>query len=128
MAPGLITGAALVCVTASNANPPGSESKDGRDNRKVALNFVTVGEGGRPARASDRGRASWYRAFRKPEPLKLSVEIRVNAWMPTGVKLVPSDKRAPMLATFKWCVATRGLCRAALKGGLIHFACSFRLE
>ena len=43
--PWRITGAALVCVTASNANPPGSESKDGRDNRKVALNFVTMGEG-----------------------------------------------------------------------------------
>jgi invasion protein IalB len=39
-------------------------------------------------------------------PVKISVEVHANAWLPTGVKLIPSDD-LPINASFKWCTATR---------------------
>ncbi len=41
------------------------------------------------------------------EPFKLSIELRPNVWIPTGVKLVTSDKA--ISANFKWCISTRCL-------------------
>jgi invasion protein IalB len=38
-------------------------------------------------------------------PFKLVIEIRSNAWIPTGVRLIVGSSAIP--ATFKWCMATR---------------------
>lgn len=48
----------------------------------------------------------------KYEPFKLSIELRPNVWIPTGVKLVTSDKA--ISANFKWCIVTRCLADADL--------------
>jgi invasion protein IalB len=41
------------------------------------------------------------------QPLKILFEIRADAWIPTGVKLITSDSE--ISATFKWCAATHCL-------------------
>lgn len=39
-------------------------------------------------------------------PSRISIEVHANVWLPTGVKLIPSDD-LPINAAFKWCTATR---------------------
>src|SRR5262249_23114287 len=51
--------------------------------------------------------------FTSNGPLKMSIEIRANAWVPTGVSLVAGEKPA-VTATFKWCTNTRCLADADL--------------
>jgi len=50
----------------------------------------------------------------KSDPLKISIEITANAWMPTGVKLITSDNASAITAPFKWCTSTRCLADADL--------------
>lgn len=45
----------------------------------------------------------------KTDPLKISIEISPDAWMPSGVKLIASDNALALTALFKWCVSTRCL-------------------
>ena len=50
----------------------------------------------------------------KTDPLKMSIEIRANAWIPTGVRLLTSAGAPAITAQFKWCISTRCLADADL--------------
>ena len=50
----------------------------------------------------------------KTDPVKISIEIGANAWIPTGVKLTASDNAFVIIASFKWCISTRCLADAEL--------------
>lgn len=50
----------------------------------------------------------------KTDPLKMSIEISANAWIPTGVKLFTSASAPAITAQFKWCISTRCLADADL--------------
>jgi invasion protein IalB len=50
----------------------------------------------------------------KNDPLKISIEISANAWVPTGVKLITSGGAPAITAAIKWCVSTRCLADADL--------------
>jgi invasion protein IalB len=51
--------------------------------------------------------------FTSAGPFKISIEVRANAWVPTGVNVVVGGKPA-LTATFKWCTNTRCLADADL--------------
>jgi len=42
----------------------------------------------------------------KSEPLKLVVQVPIDAWLPAGVKLQVNDKDPGVIATFKRCLAS----------------------
>jgi invasion protein IalB len=41
------------------------------------------------------------------DPLKISIEIPANVWMPTAIILLLDGRQPPISATFKWCTASR---------------------
>jgi invasion protein IalB len=41
------------------------------------------------------------------QPLRIGIEIRSNAWVPSGVRLLANDGRPAIAAAFKWCTPTR---------------------
>jgi invasion protein IalB len=43
------------------------------------------------------------------DPLRVSIEIRPDAWMPGGVKLIGDGNAAVITTAFKWCTSTRCL-------------------
>lgn len=45
----------------------------------------------------------------KDKPYKISFQVPSNAWLQTGVKLVPGSGTSSMLAPFRWCTPTRCL-------------------
>lgn len=45
-------------------------------------------------------------AQKKGEPLKIVFQMPIDAWLPTGVKLLVGDKDPGLFATFKRCVPT----------------------
>jgi invasion protein IalB len=56
----------------------------------------------------------------KNDPLKISVEIGADVWIPTNVQLITGDNVPILTATFKWCVSTRCLADAVLSDANIE--------
>jgi invasion protein IalB len=57
--------------------------------------------------------------YANDQPLKILIEIRADAWIPTGVKLVTGDKLTTIISTFKWCTPTRCAADTDLVDGVI---------
>ncbi len=60
------------------------------------------------------GRAS------KTEPVRIVFQVPVNAWLPTGVKLVYDDKEPALAATYKRCVPIGCFADVDLKDDLVR--------
>jgi len=56
----------------------------------------------------------------KDDPLKISVEIGPDVWVPTGVKLTTGGNVPILAAIFKWCVSTRCLADAVVSDANIE--------
>jgi invasion protein IalB len=41
------------------------------------------------------------------DPLKFSIEIPANVWLPTGITMLLDGRQPPITPTFKWCTASR---------------------
>jgi invasion protein IalB len=55
----------------------------------------------------------------KSEPYRVFIQVPTNVWLQSGVKLIPTDKQASIVATFSWCVAARCLADADLTEGMV---------
>jgi invasion protein IalB len=56
----------------------------------------------------------------KSEPYRVFIQVPTNVWLQSGVKLIPTDKEASIIATFRWCAAARCLADADLTIGIVN--------
>jgi len=55
----------------------------------------------------------------KGEPLKVLLQVPINVWLPTGVRLVYAEKEAPLNAIFKRCLPAACLADTDIKDDIV---------
>jgi invasion protein IalB len=55
----------------------------------------------------------------KGEPLKILLQVPINVWLPTNVRLVIAEKEPPVVATFKRCLPAACLADGDLKDDVV---------
>jgi invasion protein IalB len=54
------------------------------------------------------------------QPIKLVIQVPTSSWLPTGVKLLSSEKDPGVLAEFKWCVPNGCIAQVDVKDDTIR--------